>query len=476
MNTKESIRPNQKDRSKRISVLVITGILALGGFFAFRGISSAPKIPIPQDFDQLSPQLRDTILEAVNETRKSISNPDNHIVLGIIYEANHLWPEAVAAFENVHMLSPNEPLALRHQALAYRHQGLHNETRNSLNRLLHQFPDFAPARYDSADLYHFIGDYKKAESEYEMLVEIAPNEWRGYSGLGDLYLQTGRAEQAVTVLEQALQLAPQERIPHYLLGRAYRKTGRNEEAAKELALGSQSGKYTMPDAWLIKTPLHIKTLEDQLEVAKQYYHAGSLEQAVAILTETKKYHPENVDVLRSLALTDLAADDPRGAFIRLEKIIKTDPGHTRTYILLATACLELEMKDLALQHAAKAVELNSSSPETHFILANVLLELKQNEGAIHSLQDAIAVDPSNLALRMEVGDILLMTLNRQIEAEGQYQKVLDLNPDYFPAYIRLFQIYAATEENEKAETIRTKALERFPESNEILQWNSSSSP
>ena len=102
--------------------------------------------------------------------------------------------------------------------------------RQAYGRALQENLAYAPAHVLLAGLDLLGGDTATALSEFDVAVQVAPEEAPLRVAYGLLLSQTGRQEDAVVHLRRAVQLEPYYAMPHYLLGYVAELQG-NRDAA-----------------------------------------------------------------------------------------------------------------------------------------------------------------------------------------------------------------------------------------------------
>lgn len=89
----------------------------------------------------------------------------------------------------------------------------------------------ANALYQQGREYHQKGEYAEAIQAYEKVVELRPNDYEAYNGLGVIYSILGEHELGIKFISEAIRLTPLASHLHNNLGYAYLKQGRMSEAA-----------------------------------------------------------------------------------------------------------------------------------------------------------------------------------------------------------------------------------------------------
>jgi tetratricopeptide (TPR) repeat protein len=425
--------------------LALPGVLAVVVVVAFIMWSAwthgpALEVPIPQDLDNLEPQLRLYIREKVKWVRQAPSDDHRRATLGMVYSANSIWPEARIAFQNAASLNPKEPLSQLYLAVATQEMGDFGEALKLYRQVTVRFPDFAQGYYRLGDSLLRAGTVDEAENAFRRLIILAPQEWRGFAGLGDVKLRQGDWTEAAKQLERAIQIDPNAKVAHHLLGLAYRGLGRLDEARRELRVGLNAINYPMPDAWSETAAQHMKLLPDQFELADGYSEKGQPNKAVELLEKALLFQPEDLSVMDHLAIAYTQAGQPEKARTLLLHEIQIDKNHVPTYITLSACCRSLDLNDQALTYASRAVELAPNLAQTHLALANVFLALERDAAALSEMESALRCDPQNVQIEMEIADVCWRNLGQPAAALEHYQRVIQLDPGLVEVHVRLAEM------------------------------------
>jgi Flp pilus assembly protein TadD len=95
-------------------------------------------------------------------------------------------------------------------------------------------PGFSPSRVNLARLLFDAGMYEHARVQFKRLVEVAPDEPKGHSGLSESLIQLGRIEEANRVLAAGLERFPDDPALVILLARVLIRSGKLADAVEIL--------------------------------------------------------------------------------------------------------------------------------------------------------------------------------------------------------------------------------------------------
>jgi tetratricopeptide (TPR) repeat protein len=404
-------------------------------------LNPAPPVPVPANLDQLQPQLRAYLQEQIDWVQRDPQQMERHATLGIVYAANQLWHEARLAFENAVLLRPNEPLAHLYVAVATQETGDSETAFDLFRQLTRRFPNFPQGFQRLGDMALRAGLTEEATAAFQRLVELAPDEWRGYAGLGEIELRHGNHSRAAAHLERAVALDDRTANARSLLGLAYRGLGRMEEAEQELRRGLDSRNYPMPDPWGDTAHLHMRLIQDQVEIAGNLSHRGQHDRAIGMLVDALSFAPTNLPLMNSLAVALTRAGQPDQTLLVVKRIHDIDPHNLSAAISGSIAAHALGQFEQSLAWADQAVDLAPHHSLTHVARANALLGQGHDERALEALLEAARCDPRDAELQIEIGDLLLRNLDDVDAAITHYQQAIRLDPTLVGARLRLARLY-----------------------------------
>jgi serine/threonine-protein kinase len=157
------------------------------------------------------------------------------------------------------------------------------------------------------------------------------------------------------------------------------------------------------------------------------------------------------------------------ALTALEEAEKADPAFPFVEIALADSyrlrfAANKDPEDLqrALQHAQKAVQLDTRLPESHVALGRVYVETAQRDLAVVEFKRVLDLDPRNWAANSGAARTY-EHMGRKEEAERSYAKTVALRPYAFGPYNELANFYLRQGRYAESEAQFRKALEVTPD-------------
>lgn len=165
--------------------------------------------------------------------------PTNSI-FGNTYLSQGEWDKAIAEYEKVLKLDPEDTLAHFGFAQAYQAQDKMEQAIAEYEKVLTANPDSVWLRLHLGEIYETQGQTQKALAQYQQIIEMEPDIPQAYSRLGELYreyseLYTMKSglDEAIALLQEFSSRNPEAIWSHLELGHLYRERGKLDEAIAE---------------------------------------------------------------------------------------------------------------------------------------------------------------------------------------------------------------------------------------------------
>jgi tetratricopeptide (TPR) repeat protein len=140
--------------------------------------------------------------------------------------------EAEADFGVAIKLDPRDPYGHFYRGELYRKTGDNDKALDDYRLALKFQPFYADAYLGTAMAYLGKEEIKKATEACSKLLEIDPNDRRGYDCLNTLLMEQNRVAEAIRLLETGVNRMPKDNGLWYDLGLAYQKNGNYLQASK----------------------------------------------------------------------------------------------------------------------------------------------------------------------------------------------------------------------------------------------------
>jgi tetratricopeptide (TPR) repeat protein len=233
-------------------------------------------------------------------------------------------------------------------------------------------------------------DYQKALEEFQTATIIDATNPDAFNNLGYAYTNLDRLEEALEAYRKVLELDEDNVAARINSGVIYFKLGQEDKAARMFgsALDSDPGNKDALSMWA----LSLETLAD--EQRQELSQAATQEDSVNIMDTVKETlieavkvyrraieaHPEeknfiyNLGVLYARELKNFQAAKPL-----FQKVIELDPEDVDAWFNLATAQLNLNELDGALESLEKTVELTPENADVWYQLGIIYVKKGMKE-------------------------------------------------------------------------------------------------
>ncbi len=201
----------------------------------------------------------------------------------------------------------------------------------------------------------------------------------------------------------------------------------------------------------------LRSTEIRVPIEEQFALPERTVRAAAELLDVAHYEPDDrrsrvgtdsPEALAAFRAAEALMKEPNNAGLdaAIEKYkiaVEADRHHVVAYAHLAIAYMRLYFSHrdpswmtLAKANAETAVSLDSKSAEAHVALGSVFRETGDLPGSLHEFGVALSLDPSDTRT-MTYQAQAYQDMNRWMEAEEAFKRVLRLRPNYWVAYNQL---------------------------------------
>ena len=359
------------------------------------------------------------------------------------------------------------------------------------------------AYHDKGEIYLGNGQYTEAvaafqkaiilDADLENIPQISHTEnTHIHVHLGAAYIGMKAYQNAIDALQKAIALDPDLVDAHYHLGHAYVEQGEHDKAIPHLERA-------------IAIAPNLKRAHYNL--ARAYRESGNLEAATHAVTETLRLDPhyqpahELADAIKQAhynrGITYLNDERYSEAVPAFQNVITLDPDFTTAHYNLGLTYLKMENYQRAVDALQKTIALDSTYKAAHHALALAYLGQQELGKARDTARDTLkldanyqpalsllgAIDPSftppeiqtttppeteqsakqqpdakpRQEIYYELG-IVYRDSKMHTEAIVEFQKAIDVDPDFVAAHISLGKAYLEMEQLDKAANTVNTAL------------------
>lgn len=249
-----------------------------------------------------------------------------------------------------------------------------------------------------------LGKFKEAFEDYQLVLQQNPNHVKAYNYRGVLHFNQQAYPNAKADFEKVIQLDPRDFKGYHNRGNVKFVTGDLDGAFND---------YTQA---LEYNPQHIMSYLRRAEIRiqkGQYKDAIHLDYDVA-----KKAHPKNPDIYFNRGVASFYQKNYYQAFMDFQKTLELAPQYL----------------------------------DAHFMSGLSRAKQGEYEGALLDFNQAIQMNPQDIRAYFERGCLKMNHLDKNIQKESidDFQKVIDLAPQFSEAHFNLATVYYNLGQIEKA--------------------------
>jgi len=188
---------------------------------------------------------------------------------------------------------------------------------------------------------------------------------------------------------------------------------------------------------------------------------GRYETARGHLERAIENDPENVFLLRRMALLLKQLKKNEEALVYAEKCVTLEPEEEGHYLLVAEIAGLLGREDEAIRAYEKALEINPEHKRPRLILTTLLIKNQAYDRALGQLARIIEQDP-NLVLAHYYRGRVFLEMGNPSRSEESYLEALRLNQRMEPALFDLGSLYQMQGRFDKAVEIYERLIDYYP--------------
>jgi tetratricopeptide (TPR) repeat protein len=385
----------------------------------------------------------------------------------MICEANGIVGAARDAYASAAARQPADAKWWYRLAVVEARSGRVDEAIGDMHRAIDANGTYAPAHWRLGLWLLDRDDTDAAERAFLRAREIEPRDVSAAVGLARVYLQRMQNQSAADLLERTLAENPGDRYAMQLLGTAYRRLGRAEEAEFALAVG-ESGEPVWSDPWTDEMLQFRRGFAVRLKDATQYFVAGRMAEAMALLQQLRLEKPDDIALLNHLGEVLVAAGKLDEGVAMLEQVVAGDPERFEAHVNLAAGYLK--QNDVARARAAadRALAINPTLGRAHETKGLVLWRDGDDAGAVASFRTALRFDPRNVRALVWLG-MVEMNRNNARGALESFGRATRMDPTRVDAWVGVANSTMALGEWDRAAAALQHAAQLNPDSPDVKQ-------
>lgn len=232
--------------------------------------------------------------------------------LGATYIYLSEYRAAKTTLEKAIKLNPKSLPALLNLSTTLQHLQEYKRALEIARKAAKIAPDNHNARITLAAALMATKQFRSARNEFLRALELAPDSYLALNNLSELAFHESRFEEAIDICERAEHLAPRNPTILQRKARALVHLGRSDEAKQCFNhLEASDPEY----------------VRGQISIAEAHRLIGEAARSIEILSDIVHSHPENIELLKSIAAAFADNNDAEMARSTQKQILEQDPNN-----------------------------------------------------------------------------------------------------------------------------------------------------
>ncbi|MBO0910569.1 MAG: tetratricopeptide repeat protein [Acidobacteria bacterium] len=412
--------------------------------------------------------------------RKQPNDPDTHLTISNLLNAQQKYPQAIAEIQKAIALDPKHGDAYLALAVIETKTGKFDAAEADYKKAVDLKATAANPHMELAAFYQFRGRYPEAEQEITSVISSDPKDLNARASMAKLYMAEGKKKEAETFLGQVKRDFPNNSNGYRMLGDFYFEEGDTDRALAEYtSLHNAHPK----DLVVSKNYVQLLILKNRLDEADKLneeilsakvkddealvfrgeiqLRRGKLNEAIQTFQSVIVKNPDLAPAHYQLGLALSQQGELGRAVSEWQQAIRIQPAMTDAYRALATVSLRKgDMVGLE-QYASDLIRLEPAATEGYAFRAASLIARNRFAAAEADARKAIQVAPESSVGYVEMGT-LNFTEGRVPAAESWYEQALGHDPNALDALTGLSKIYLIQKRPDKAIARINAQIERSP--------------
>ena len=255
----------------------------------------------------------------------------------------------------------------------------------SLLNALEVDPRCVEAYLKLGDLFFNIGKIGEAVESYSIILQIQPNTFTAQDRLnaiihynsGILFARRGDFEQAKAEYQLAIQLCPNQSFPYYQFG---------------YALACQHNFSDAISFYQKSIRLYSENISAHYQLTNAYFRSGSQEKGNRQLKKLRKVRAQKRFHMAENDLKNGNTDQARKLYNR---VLDMDPEYAPAYVRLGVIAFQKNKLVKARKHLQQALEIDPDSTVAHYQLSWIYQKSGQIKKAVNSLERVVELRPNS---------------------------------------------------------------------------------
>jgi len=384
-------------------------------------------VPEVDDRSLIAADLLTLIDVSVAALRERPESADAWLELGMLYDANAVGRQAIAAYERAAALAPGDPRPAYHMARVLERTGQADQAIVLMQGVLERSGDHAPGHGRLGTWLLEAGRISEAQAAFTRCRDLDPGGLEGPLGLARAALASGDGVAAVALLQPLRERHPGVSEVRFLLGSALRLQGRLDDARVELAAWNGQP-VALFDPWEGEVARYTAGYRALMDQAVDWGRSGEAGRAVDPLEELHRAAPEDSAVLEKLVAVYIDTgrlDDARRV---LTETLQRDASHYRTWRSLALVEEAAGNLGAALSATEQCLRRHPTWARGHELQARLLWQAGDLPGAAVAMHTALEFGGARATTLQKLARAQAI-LQRWAAARKSLEAALELLPE-----------------------------------------------
>ncbi len=379
------------------------------------------------------------LLEMAKLSDNTIEVQLTFVQLAMLEKNNSTAEEII---ESVLQRDSNNPKALLLKAISLSSKQKYKESLEILYKLHEQYPNNLRYRLEIAGIKYKLKDFEDVEHELADVLKKNKNLPQANSLMSLSKLNQKQYKEAIEYAQNVLNVLPEHYLSMFVVG------------VSELALGNlnQAEKYLNQVLFQFPDNVEVKRMLANLYIAKK-----EGEQALLLLESIDKDKvAQSANLSLSLGTAYLLTGDYQKAVEALHNAKKLEPDNKLIKERLVTGYFKANDLKNAIA-SLENIASDKNNKQAQYLLIITYIQNKEYEKARKTIETLKIQSPDDSNLYNLQAALYLINKNKSL-ALSTYQKAIEINKNYIPAYLGIVRIYMAEKQYKQADELFKKIL------------------
>ena len=364
--------------------------------------------------------------------------------------------KAIVDYDKAIELDPKNAITYRSRGYAYYRIGIYDKAIADYDKAIELDPEDAATYHNRGDIYREKGEYDKAIADYSKVIELDPENATVYIDRGNAYAEKGEYDKTIADYSKAIQLNPNHAVfyrnlnPNHAAFYLNRGILYDDEVIRKLNETISSTVNFLGRSCDVRDvrefPLTILDLDEAIQDLDKlirenpddpphyinrgntYFYICNYERAISDYSKFIQIYPDSAKAYLDRGDAHFCKGEYDKAISDYSKAIKIDPVYAEVYDARSNAYKRIGESNQAREDEDKALGLGFD-PQSYVEDSN--LELIEN---------LVQSCPKNAKVYYYRGLVRGCNGDYNLAIED-YNKALQLNPQFAPAYHKRAEIY-----------------------------------